>query len=430
VPSSIQTNPVGEETTENFYPGGYDYKVQQAGFNAFGESKEEVFYLPSGSPAAGLGSSLAFTTAYENINGSVTQQGFPAGGGLPTESDKYTYTGPLELLKTVGSYDQNATYTGLSQLATVTLGAGTSTASVTDAYDPLTGDPTSQIVSRSTSPTAVDNTSYTYSPAGDLTAETDERNGSTSQEETQCFAYTTNGQLAQAWTATDACKAVPTTSSHSTVGDGLGASSEYDEAWTFNALGEPKTKATLATATGTYSSTAYGYSSTALTELTSAATTGATTSSYSYGYTDGEQTTRDAASGNQTLAWNGQGELTGADVTSSGASVGSYVYDGEGNLFAQTDSSGTTIYLPGEQLTISGSTVSGVRFYDLPGGVTADRTGSGNAYGFEVASDQHGTNTLVPGLHGAGGVVAAVRPVRQPAAPPRPPARSPAAAGS
>ncbi|HTU72077.1 MAG TPA: hypothetical protein VMG38_01025, partial [Trebonia sp.] len=46
------------------------------------------------------------------------------------------------------------------------------------------------------------------------------------------------------------------------------------------------------------------------------------------------------ASGSQTLAWNGQGELTGADVTGSGASVGSYVYDAEGNLFAQTDSGG------------------------------------------------------------------------------------------
>jgi len=54
------------------------------------------------------------------------------------------------------------------------------------------------------------------------------------------------------------------------------------------------------------------------------------------------------------------------------------------------------VYLPGEQLSIDTSTaaLSGVRLYALPGRVTAVRTGSGTAYGFEVVSDQHGTSTL------------------------------------
>jgi hypothetical protein len=59
----------------------------------------------------------------------------------------------------------------------------------------------------------------------------------------------------------------------------LGRGPVYHDPWACNALGEPKSKAALDTATGTYSSTAYGYSSTALTELTSAATTGAAISS-------------------------------------------------------------------------------------------------------------------------------------------------------
>jgi len=47
-------------------------------------------------------------------------------------------------------------------------------------------------------------------------------------------------------------------------------------------------------------------------------------------------------------------------------------------------------------LITDGEQSSGVRwrFYDLPGGITAVRTGPGSAYGFEIASDQHGTNTL------------------------------------
>ena len=52
--------------------------------------------------------------------------------------------------------------------------------------------------------------------------------------------YTTQDQLSQAWTATDACAATPTGSSHSTVGDGLSSSDAYDETLTYNALGEPR----------------------------------------------------------------------------------------------------------------------------------------------------------------------------------------------
>jgi RHS repeat-associated protein len=52
------------------------------------------------------------------------------------------------------------------------------------------------------------------------------------------------------------------------------------------------------------------------------------------------------------------------------------------------------MYLPDEQLTDADGTITGVRYYSLPGGVTAVRTGSGDDYGFEMASDQHGTNTL------------------------------------
>jgi RHS repeat-associated protein len=72
------------------------------------------------------------------------------------------------------------------------------------------------------------------------------------------------------------------------------------------------------------------------------------------------------------------------------------VYGQDGDLFSQTNGTSTTLYLPGEQLTVntSGNTLSGVRYYSLPGGITAVRTGSGNSYGFELSSDQHGTNTL------------------------------------
>lgn len=95
----------------------------------------------------------------------------------------------------------------------------------------------------------------------------------------------------------------------------------------------------------------------------------------------------------QTLSWSDTGQLTG--IKASGNQVASYVYTPEGTLLSQTDGSSTTIYLPGEQITDNGGAISGIRYYPLPGGLTAVRTGSGASYGFEIASDQHGTSTLL-----------------------------------
>ncbi|MDR6981264.1 RHS repeat-associated protein [Streptomyces sp. 3330] len=70
-----------------------------------------------------------------------------------------------------------------------------------------------------------------------------------------------------------------------------------------------------------------------------------------------------------------------------------YVYDADGNVLLQTDPTSTTLYLPGEQLTLTGTTTTGVRYLPLPGGGTAVRTGTGTNYKFQI-SDPHGTSGL------------------------------------
>jgi RHS repeat-associated protein len=396
----------GQLSTVTSYANGHAYVKQQNGFNVFGESTGEKFTFDSTAPGAGLGTpsssgtttSLNFINIYEPINGELTKQVLPAAGGLPAETVTYSTVGALDLPGITGGnngYAAAATYTDLSQPEQVTLGSGSNEATVTYAYDPRTGALTDAAVKKAGN-TAVDEVSYGYSPAGAQTSESDERNGSASMSELQCFAYTTNGQLAQAWTASSSCSTVPTKSSHSTVGDGLGTTSEYDEIWAYTALGEPHTEDSLVPSANAYATTTYGYSKS--TEVTSTSTAGAATGAASYTYNaDGQEATRSPNSG-QTLAWNGQGDLAGVTKTTGGATVAGYVYDADGNLFTQTEGTKTTVYLPGEQLSIdtstSPATLSGVRFYSLPGGITAVRTGSGTAYGFELASDQHGTNTL------------------------------------
>ena len=394
------TDAKGQATTVTSYAGGHAYVVQQAAFNAFGESKGETFTFDATAPGAGLGTSLTFLNTYEPINGGLTKQSYPAAGGLPAETVTYGTVGALDLPGVTGGnngYAAAATYTAQSQPEQVTLGAGASEATVTYSYDPRTGAPTDRLVQRSTAiPKTVDETSYTYNPAGAQTSETDARLGSSSTAELQCFAYTTNGQLAQAWTAASSCSTAPSTTSFATVGDELGTSSEYDESWAYTALGQPHTETSLVPSAQAFATTTYSYSHS--TELTAAATAGATTGSASYTYNaNGQQLTR-SPDGGQTLAWNNVGDLTGITATSGGAQAAAYVYDASGNLLTQTSGTKTTVYLPGEQLTIdtsaSPAAVSGVRFYTLPGGITAVRTGAGASYGFELASDQHGTDTL------------------------------------
>jgi RHS repeat-associated protein len=53
------------------------------------------------------------------------------------------------------------------------------------------------------------------------------------------------------------------------------------------------------------------------------------------------------------------------------------------------------LYLPGEQITLNTATgaTTGIRYFDLPGGGTAYRTGTGINYGYET-DDQQGTSLL------------------------------------
>jgi len=142
--------------------------------------------------------------------------------------------------------------------------------------------------------------------------------------------------------------------------------------------------------------TTSGWSSSQPNTLTSTTTTGGSTGSTSYVYDSaGNTTTRNTSTGNQTLVWNNAEQLTSVSNSTTGNSTG-YIYDADGNLLLQIDPSTTTLYLGSEQITLNDSagTATGVRYYSAPGGATIVRTGTGTNYGFELAADQHGTNSL------------------------------------
>ncbi|MEY9840193.1 RHS repeat-associated protein [Streptacidiphilus sp. EB103A] len=392
-------DPIGHLTTATSYTGGYAYVKQAVGFNVFGESTGEETIIPSGAQGTVLGKTWKITHTYTSVLGLPWSDVYLLGGGLAAETVTRTYNNDgLQggLATSSYSYLQNVTYTAYGQVAQVQLGSTSSNASVTDTYDAHSGNLTDQLVTRSTSsPASIDENAYTYDLAGNITHQTETRLGSSTTAETQCYTYDTQGRLTTAWTATDTCAATPTSTSYSTVGDGI-TGGTYWTSWTFDAIGNRLTQTQHAlTSTTSDTVTTDTYSTTQPNTLTATTTTGGTTASTSYAYDSaGNSTTRNTSTGIQTLTWDNNGHLTKVANATTGTST-SYIYDADGTLLLQVDPTTTTLYLGSEQITLTDSTsaVTGVRYYSVPGGATVVRTGTTTAYGFELA-DQHGTNNL------------------------------------
>lgn len=395
------TFPVGQLTTETSYSGGSAYIMQQKGFNKFGESLGEKITVPAA--AGALAGGYTFSHAYNPNTGLPFSDTYPAAGGLPAETVGHNYLYPFdlpnELSGSIDGYGAGTSYDQYGNVLTETIGTGSNTATITNTYDPHTLALTDQSLTRNlTAPAAVDDEQYTYDLSGNITKQISTRSGTSS--ETQCFAYDGLDRLTSAWTATDGCAAAPTPASHASVGDGLGAASEYWTTYSYDLLGDltgqvqhnSVTGGTDTTTTNTYNGNGAGQPHT----LTSSAQSGGATGTSSFGYdAAGNMTTRDVpATGNQTLTWNAAGQLTSV---ASAAGTTSYVYDADGNLLLQQNPASWTLYLPGEQLTLTnpgsstGGTESGARIIPLPSGGDVVRTGA--SYYFEIP-DIHGTSSL------------------------------------
>ncbi|WP_433236036.1 RHS repeat-associated core domain-containing protein [Actinomadura nitritigenes] len=396
--------PIGHLTHSTAYIGGSGssgkaYSVQDRGFNVFGESLAETVTLPASEGA--LGSSYSFSHLYTTNTGLPLRDVYPATGSLPAETVTHSYSTALDLPSGLSSglatYAVNVTWNAFTQMAQQEMGSTSTNAYVTNTYDEHTGAVTdTKLANTNVSATPIDETRYTYDPVGDPLSQTETRQGA--QTETQCFGYDVLDRLAQAWTATDSCQSDPSTNNGATVGSGI-TQGAYWTSWQLNPLGQ-RTKQTQHGLDGTGDTvTTYTYDGNGDGQphtLTKAATTGpsgssSSTFSYDKAGNTNERTTPDH--GDQSLTWNDAGQLTAATTGNGGAS---YIYGPDGSLLLQKDTTQTTLYLPGEQISLGnqdGSTPTGERFLALPGGGQAVRTGAGGNYNFE-STDQHGTATL------------------------------------
>jgi RHS repeat-associated protein len=393
------TYPLGHQTSSTSFSGGAAYVTRSTGFNVFGKSLGETYVIPSATEGSLLGQTYTFTHQYTANTGLILKDIYAALGGLPAETVTHGYVGSLTLPNSLGGlngYANGVSYDAWGRVTQQTIGSATNKAYLTTTYDDHSGRVKEQLLTRPTgSPTNVDDQVYSYDLAGNVTKQVSTRLGAATPTETQCFAYDKLAQLSAAWTATDACAGTPSTGNRAMVGDSLGTASAYWTTWVINDIGNRTSQTDYSTTGGSDVTTTFSYDGAGKGQPhTLTATTGGAGGSTSYGYdAAGNMTSRNAGRGAQVLNWDDAGRLTSVTGGTPGSS--STVYDADGNVLVQRDPGTTTLYIGTEQIALNtaSQTITGTRYYQLPGGQTAIRTGSGTNYGFAIG-DWHASPSV------------------------------------
>ncbi|MFD3551253.1 polymorphic toxin-type HINT domain-containing protein [Streptomyces goshikiensis] len=396
----------GLPATSTHYDGIAAYTSTVTGYNGAGTPSGTQVTIPSAPGEEKLAGTYTITgtatptnnhpatAAYSTTNTNATT-------ALPAETVTNGY-GSQDQLGIVSSnlnqaYLRGATYTEFGELSQAQLGNLGSMVIQSLSRDAVTRRVVRADVDREASgPGNLSSTKYTYDLAGNITRVLDEQNDFTVKDD-QCFAYDWAARLSEAWTSGDNCTTKPVNGSGS---PNLGTVDPYWTSWTFTDTGQRATEtqhkagpvAADTTRTHTYPTTAGAAQAHALRSVTA---TGGATGTDTYGYdATGNMTSRTPAvpGSPQTMTWNDEGRI--ASSTISGATT-SFLYDTAGARILKREQATTTLYLPGGQelvLDKTTGTVSGTRYYSVPGG-TAMRTSADGRVRFLVA-DHHGTNTL------------------------------------
>ncbi|MFD2796970.1 RHS repeat-associated core domain-containing protein [Promicromonospora vindobonensis] len=224
----------------------------------------------------------------------------------------------------------------------------------------------------------------------------------------QCFTYDWSRRLTNAWTPQNGDCA----SSNRTVA-GLGGADPYWKSYSYDVLGNRtasvlhRTAAAGGDVTSTYARPASGVDSArphAVTSVTARSGAGTQRGVSSFTYDGaGNMTGRTVAGASeQALTWDAEGEL--ASVSSDENGDGSvaesesdeFVYSADGDRLVRTQDGDTTVYLPGQEITLDGDTgaVSAKRYYTFAGQTVAVRTGTMFDTVTSVFSDPHGTGVI------------------------------------
>lgn len=380
----------GQLAASDRYVDGADYKISYRVYSPSGMPAAVDYVIPASEK--GLAGTYSYGYSF-NADGSPKQTNYPKLADLPSESVALTYdptTGlPIKLKSgttSIPGYVTNTTYTAYGQPETTTYQGGAQKyLQQTRLYDDATGRLTDAKTVRETAPTIVSDVHYGYDPAGNILSTADTITG-----DTQCFTYDYLQRLTEAWTpdASSTCDSQPSTST-------LGGPAPYWQSYRYDPSGNRTQLVNHASLTtvGQASTTNYTYPAAGGAQphtLTSATTTTDSASDIVGTYTydpAGNTLTRPGASAEQTLSWDSENHL--ASLT-EGSDAASYLYDADGTRLIARDKTGSTLYLPNQELHYDPATdtTTGTRYYTYGNQSIAVRTHDGLTW---LVSDQQGT---------------------------------------
>ncbi|AEK46022.1 RHS repeat-associated core domain-containing protein [Amycolatopsis mediterranei] len=375
-------------------PNG-DFRVGVTGYDDMGNPRGQIVGVPAGEQ--GFAGNYTTTFAWSTTNLLLTSTP-PAIGGLPAESIATSYDKLGNPTTTTGynAYVSASSYTPLGEAQQYTLGPSNNQAWLTYDRDAQTRKITKVDMSAQRAASGqLDDTTYTYNAAGNITRSVDVEGQTGAPTQTQCYGYDPLDRLTQSWTATDNCAAAPSTTSGSS---NIGGPNPFWTSWTFDKAGLRKNQVqhALPGTTGGDTTTTYTYPAAGSAQphtLSSTTTTAPTgTSSASYGYDkSGNTTGRTLPTGQQTLTWDAENRL--ATVTTTAGET-SYVYDADGNQLLRRDPANKTLFINGQELVRDNATgkLSGTRYYKHNSTTVAMRVGGANPQ--YLVSDLHDTSQV------------------------------------
>ncbi|MCW6004372.1 hypothetical protein K1W54_07215 [Micromonospora sp. CPCC 205371] len=356
------TNGVGlPASSTRFDERRHAYTVEVLGYSSLRKvTRTQVVVPEAAQTLAGT-----YTTGYTyNVDGSVKEEILPAIGDLKRETVTHTYDDAGRPVLTYGGFDGrtywyagDTTYTRYGEATQLQLGdpKGTGRVWLTTHRQTGTRWVERDIVDAEAAAPMQADTGYTYDAAGNVTSV--ETTAPELPVDRQCFRYDDQRRLVHAWTPGGACGDPDA--------DALAGPATYRRSYTYDAAGNR---------TGDRER---GYAYGAGHRLASV-TAGATTDTFGY---DAAGNTVDRAG--QTLDWDPVGRLTKAGGGTS------FAYAADGTRLLRHDPTGSTLYLPRQELRLDAATGSrtGTRYYRHGGRTIAVR--AGGRLTWLVADRQH-----------------------------------------
>ncbi|RZT77900.1 RHS repeat-associated protein [Micromonospora violae] len=358
-----------------------------------------------------LGDTYVFGYSYSPYTGERTKIAYPGGGDLVGEqltTDYDARTGmPVRLDTSLTAYVgtlATATYTAYGERSgSIYKIPGSSNFTQETIYrDEATRRVNRTTIERSVYAGTVSDRRYTYQNAGTIASITD--TPQVGEADTQCFRDDALGRLTTAWTpkAGVSCGTDPVVAN-------LGGPAPYWQDWTFTDTGSRRTETSHDSSgktTRTYRVPDGGPGAVrphAVTRMTTA-TPGQPTQTHNYTFDEsGNTTCRPAtnvlsnncvsSANNQFLSWDAEGNL--ATVSFAGKTIETNLYDTDGVRLIRRDATGTTLYLPGQEIRFQGGVTTGTRYYDFAGTTIASRTAGSSVTDLTwLYSDHQGTQQI------------------------------------